>query len=224
MSHDLEIDLTGFEGEWLDPEDVEGYLEQEKGCHIDPKDSFAEVLVDEDGETNVTEAGSVSFSRIVDMDLSSLNIPHVSQAPSDPSLSNGSWSGESSSNSSTPSRNTDSAFGASETFGLDMGMSDMKYMGRFSGIDVSTIMDQPLGLDLASGYGTNPSNAIGALNAASFGGMANAGSNMADEAYLPVVKQTRKKTAWVDISRLVEGECSANWPRCRSIFANTKQN
>lgn len=211
MSHDLDIDLSGYEGEWFDPDDVEGYLEREKGCRIDPKSSFTEVLIDEFDDMNAIEVGSVGFSRIVDMDLSNLNIPHVSGSPSEPSLSSGSWSGETSSSSNTPPQNMESAFGttgASEAFGLDMGMATtMNDIARFSGTDISTIMDQPLGLDLASGWG-NPSNTMGALNAASFEAMTN--PSMANESFIPVVKQTRKKTAWVDISRLVEGEHSGH--------------
>ncbi|PPJ51532.1 hypothetical protein CBER1_09208 [Cercospora berteroae] len=36
----MTVDIAGFEGEWFDPYDVEGYL-AEKGIHIDPLASFA---------------------------------------------------------------------------------------------------------------------------------------------------------------------------------------
>lgn len=39
---DMTVDLSGFEGEWFDPYDVEGYL-AERGIFIDPSSSFAEV-------------------------------------------------------------------------------------------------------------------------------------------------------------------------------------
>ena len=46
ISADMTVEIAGFEGQWLDPQDVEGYLE-EKGIHIDPTDSFCEAeLVD----------------------------------------------------------------------------------------------------------------------------------------------------------------------------------
>lgn len=45
-----DIDLTGFEGEWFDAWDVQGYLEEKWSCRLDPKSSFAECLVDDDGE------------------------------------------------------------------------------------------------------------------------------------------------------------------------------
>jgi hypothetical protein len=38
---DMTVDIAGFEGEWLDPDDVEGYL-AEKGIFIDPSTSFVE--------------------------------------------------------------------------------------------------------------------------------------------------------------------------------------
>jgi hypothetical protein len=42
---ELEIDLRGYEGEWFDPNDVQGYLE-EKGLVSNPNSSFAEAWVD----------------------------------------------------------------------------------------------------------------------------------------------------------------------------------
>lgn len=44
MSADITVDIAGFEGEWLDPYDVEGYLE-EMGMAINPMSSFAEVEI-----------------------------------------------------------------------------------------------------------------------------------------------------------------------------------
>lgn len=41
---DMTVEIAGFEGEWLDPYDVEGYLE-EKGILLDPASSFAAVEV-----------------------------------------------------------------------------------------------------------------------------------------------------------------------------------
>ena len=40
----IEAVIEGFEGEWFDPYDIEGYL-AEKGMHVDPTASFAEVEV-----------------------------------------------------------------------------------------------------------------------------------------------------------------------------------
>ncbi|KAK4504088.1 hypothetical protein PRZ48_005003 [Zasmidium cellare] len=44
LTTDMSVDIVGFEGEWFDPYDVEGYL-HEKGIFIDPSSSFAEAEV-----------------------------------------------------------------------------------------------------------------------------------------------------------------------------------
>ncbi|KAK5171209.1 uncharacterized protein LTR77_004353 [Saxophila tyrrhenica] len=44
ISMDMIVELVGFEGEWFDPYDVQGYLE-EKGIYIDPTSSFAEAQI-----------------------------------------------------------------------------------------------------------------------------------------------------------------------------------
>lgn len=42
---DMSCEIIGYEGEWFDPQDVEGYLE-EKGIRIDPSLSFVEADID----------------------------------------------------------------------------------------------------------------------------------------------------------------------------------
>ena len=44
ISTEMTVQLAGFEGEWFDPYDVQGYLE-EKGIFIDPTSSFAEAEI-----------------------------------------------------------------------------------------------------------------------------------------------------------------------------------
>jgi hypothetical protein len=44
ISTDMTVQLAGFEGEWFDPYDVQGYLE-EKGIFIDPTSSFTEAEI-----------------------------------------------------------------------------------------------------------------------------------------------------------------------------------
>lgn len=44
-TRDLGVDTAGYEGEWFDPLDIQGYLE-ERGCHIDAQSSFAELEID----------------------------------------------------------------------------------------------------------------------------------------------------------------------------------
>lgn len=46
LSTDMTVEVAGYEGEWFDPYDVEGYLE-EKGIHIDPSSSFAEAEIED---------------------------------------------------------------------------------------------------------------------------------------------------------------------------------
>ena len=59
LSTDMTVELAGFEGEWFDPYDVQGYLE-EKGIFIDPTSSFAEAeIVELPGtSSNASIAGS----------------------------------------------------------------------------------------------------------------------------------------------------------------------
>jgi hypothetical protein len=42
---EVSVEIEGFEGEWFDPYDVEGYLET-RGIHIDPMVSFVEAEID----------------------------------------------------------------------------------------------------------------------------------------------------------------------------------
>ncbi|UPX13083.1 uncharacterized protein EKO05_0003611 [Ascochyta rabiei] len=57
------IDLDRFEGEWFDPHDVQGYLEERWHCRIDPKSSFAECLIESEDVFSDHETGSPSLSR-----------------------------------------------------------------------------------------------------------------------------------------------------------------
>jgi hypothetical protein len=65
QTQDLQgIDLAGFEGEWFDAHDVQGYLEEHWHCKIDARSSFAECLVDDDSAPLwEREARSPSLSR-----------------------------------------------------------------------------------------------------------------------------------------------------------------
>lgn len=53
VTTDMTVHIPGYEGDWFDPYDVEGYLE-EKGIHIDPKASFAEAEVIDEGSVTHT--------------------------------------------------------------------------------------------------------------------------------------------------------------------------
>lgn len=59
LTADLTAEIEGYEGEWFDAYDVEGYL-QEKGIVVDPLSSFAEVeVVDLSHTSNASSVGSM---------------------------------------------------------------------------------------------------------------------------------------------------------------------
>lgn len=62
---DLSVEILGFEGEWFDPHDVEGYL-AEKGISIDPASSFAEADVDFIS-TSLAKSSTASSSSVTAM-------------------------------------------------------------------------------------------------------------------------------------------------------------
>lgn len=80
---DIELDLSEYEGEWFDSNDVEGYL-SEKGLRIDPQSSFAEGAIvlptnfaqslstHSSPPANIFDSPNLSNA---DMDIASLNTP-----------------------------------------------------------------------------------------------------------------------------------------------------
>jgi hypothetical protein len=207
QSHDLQIDLTGFEGEWFDAHDVQGYLEEEKGCHIDPKDSFAEVLIEVDDVTPPMPIGSFfKGGSDLNLDFSSLRRPSQPQSES-PVLTNGNSApaSESLSARSTPQTNVDIMFGSGETFGLDMG-SNFSDVGKFNDVDLSGLFDQPLGLDLAPPFDASVNGNLPGFDSNAFRMTTPGLDFLGGEIEMPVVRQKQKKTAWVDVSKLIDGE------------------
>jgi hypothetical protein len=83
---DIDFDISEYDGEWFDSNDVEGYL-NEKGFYINPQDSFAE------GQLAVLGAGASPPARIfdspqantIDMDLTSISASMAT--PPTPTLS-----------------------------------------------------------------------------------------------------------------------------------------
>jgi len=53
---EVSVEIEGFEGEWFDPYDIEGYLES-RGIHIDPMVSFVEAVIDDPADTDTAVAG-----------------------------------------------------------------------------------------------------------------------------------------------------------------------
>ncbi|KAL9089269.1 MAG: hypothetical protein Q9165_005837 [Trypethelium subeluteriae] len=107
---DLLIDISGYEGEWFDPNDIEGYLAS-KGIYIDPQSSFADFQIPEselpelsrsphgseamslssnpttpslqDSSTNLDVLGTVS-SYLSDSFFNELDKNHMTTIPTDP--------------------------------------------------------------------------------------------------------------------------------------------
>ncbi|KAF2623041.1 hypothetical protein BU25DRAFT_200455 [Macroventuria anomochaeta] len=71
------LDLNGFEGEWFDAYDVQGYLEEQWHCRIDPKSSFAECLVEDENAAILDETESPSLSRDSTSSTSDTTMPPV---------------------------------------------------------------------------------------------------------------------------------------------------
>ena len=204
QTHDLNIDLTGFEGEWFDAHDVEGYLEQEKGVRIDPRNSFQDALVDDDEQDDYFNlSGSVD------------TLPRRLSDDSTPSYSRGSSSTDTRSSISTPPHSqggsggsTDQLFASSDiSFGLDMSVASEFH--KTPAID-STFFEQPLGLDLAPGFEVGMNNApLPSLNFSDeSGNMGGLGMDMSfqNAERMPIVRQRRKKAVLIDVTKLIDGE------------------
>ncbi|TKA73658.1 hypothetical protein B0A55_06510 [Friedmanniomyces simplex] len=55
LSTDMTVEIAGYEGEWFDPYDVEGYLE-ERGIRVDPNQSFVEAEIDDENTSTYSSA------------------------------------------------------------------------------------------------------------------------------------------------------------------------
>jgi hypothetical protein len=198
------VDLSGMEGEWFDSHDVQGYLEEKYACKLDPKSSFAECLVGDDDDHEKRPANPFRIPQ----EYNSATRCTSNEDPGFPSLSHStSNSSVASSTSITPPDNAYSLPDIS-TFGLDMSFNHTPTTNypsdypKLVNYDIS--FDQTLGLDLAPGfdYGFASNNAfqMGDMDL----GLDMMGENVES---LPVVKQKRKKSAWVDVSRLIDGKC-----------------
>ncbi|KAF2182523.1 hypothetical protein K469DRAFT_224161 [Zopfia rhizophila CBS 207.26] len=210
QSYDLEVDLTGFEGEWFDAYDVQGYLEKEKGCYINPRDTFAQVYIEVEDDTS---AGlpSLSYSKDINLNLE-LPDPHSNYESRSPILSNASSSTDTISSQSTPGTGIaqlDPILAASTRsdtpFGLDMGVGNFNGFGKLNDIDTAAMFEQPLGLDLAPWFDPNLVTTMAGFGN-SFGDIANLGMDLmgSEVEPIPIVKQKQKKAVCVDVSKLVD--------------------
>jgi hypothetical protein len=190
------LELIGMEGEWFDAYDVQGYLEEHWNCRLDPASSFAECQIeDEEPETPATWRDARGTQPFTFANLFPQDDEHVRRASDElsesPSLTHStSNSSTSSSTSITPPTHPYNL--PDVPFGLDMSFNNTDF-SKFNNIDLS--FDQTLGLDLAPGfdYGFAPDH--------------NYGLDMMGLEALPVVKQKKKKTAWLEVDKLVQGKC-----------------
>jgi len=186
------VDLRGYEGEWFDTHDVQGYLEDHYSCKIDPKSAYAECLVDDNDDQ--TEEHTTSRQTLVH-----------ERAP--PPLSQSSASSSAgSSNTAVNTPNNSYSLSGTGPYSLDMPFGNAtspNYPNNFPRHVNYNPSFESLGLDLAPGF----DYAFAGSNAFPIGDMG-MGLEMMDGnvGSLPVVRQKRKKSAWVDVSRLVEGE------------------
>lgn len=177
-TEDLEgVDLRGFEGEWFDSYDVQGYIEEQWHCKIDPRSSFAECLIDDDKAS-----------------------PSDNETSS-PSLSRGSTA--SNSDNATPPASAPQVFSTFEpSYGLDMSFGGAPALNFLSAPPKQNLLDlsfdQTLGLDLAPGFD---------MGFAGSSGYSTLGLHtMGEGEQLPVVKQKPKRVAWVDVQKMIESE------------------
>jgi hypothetical protein len=75
LSTDMTVEIAGYEGEWFDPYDVEGYL-KERGIHIDPTSSFVEAEITDYPESTGTVESSGPPTPPVELTTTSTSSPH----------------------------------------------------------------------------------------------------------------------------------------------------
>ncbi|KAF2030535.1 hypothetical protein EK21DRAFT_65189 [Setomelanomma holmii] len=186
-----DIDLTVFEGEWFDAYDVEGYLEDRWSCHVDPKYSFAECVIEKEDP----EPSGVSY--LEQLDAASRRTSKDSDSPS---LMRSTTSSSTSSSTNSVANSTNPYNVPDAPFGLDMSFQTPPYphgnndFSKFNEIDLS--FDQTLGLDLAPGYDYG-------FSADSYADTNLGLDMMGPNEPLPIVKQKRKKSVMIDVSTLI---------------------
>ncbi|KAH9880732.1 hypothetical protein IAQ61_001026 [Plenodomus lingam] len=195
------VDLTGYEGEWFDAYDVQGYLEEKYACKLDPDSSFAECLLEDDDSKNDPDqiAQSAQFDA---------NPRREAHDDGSPGLTNSSANSSTSSTSCTAVslQISPQDLPGSGHFGLDMNFPQEtrpafrgEDMDKLVGYDIS--FDQTLGLDLAPGFDYGFSNESG-MHISSTGLTSDMMSN--NMASVPVSRQKRKKIVTLDVSRLID--------------------
>ncbi|KNG51868.1 bzip family transcription factor protein [Stemphylium lycopersici] len=191
------VDIEDFEGDWFDSNDVQGYLEEHYGCRLDPRSSFAECWIDVENDDGADSHSSVPLHLSRDDNVDSL-----------PSLSYSSTNSSTSSSASMNTANDPYRHTEHHSFGLDMPLShadatnDSSAFSRAANYEVS--FDQTLGLDLAPGFDFGFENNGFHTDL----GLDVMGENLEG---LQTVKQKKKKSAWLDVSKLIDGKSFGIW-------------
>jgi len=180
------IDLSEFGGEWFDAYDVQGYLEEQYACKINSNNSFSECLVEEEN------LGSISHPLSALSQYNSSRRQTSYKGPS-PTLTHSSTN--SSNSSITSSVLSENPHGLSKTahHGMDMGTNYLDNYPKLVNYDAA--FNPTLDLDPTPGLGNKFVD--------------NAGFRVSDvQLGLDATGQKRKKSAWVDVGRLITGECN----------------
>jgi hypothetical protein len=184
-----DMDLSEFEGEWFDSHDVQGYLEDKYACKLNPRSSFAECIIDEEDE-GVSEVHTSALRPRASIPT---ELPRLDQSSANPSTASSTTS------TNRPSQSYNIA--SDGAFGLDMSFGHAGDFPKLVNHDIS--FDQTLGLDLAPGYNYDFSHSD-VFHAGDMDLSMNIMNDVA--AVLPGMRHGRRKTAWVDVSRLIDGE------------------
>ncbi|KAF2853603.1 hypothetical protein T440DRAFT_312119 [Plenodomus tracheiphilus IPT5] len=203
------VDLSGFEGEWFDAHDVQGYLEDKYACKLNPGSSFAECLVDDDDDDNSNNNKSAPDQNALPphFGIETRRASHENGGPGlTNSSTNSSTSSASSSSANPPLHANSHDIRGTGNFGLDVNFTheptptyrggDIEKLGDY---DIS--FDQTLGLDLAPGFDYGFSTDNGMDMSPTDLRIDVMHDNMAS---LPLVRQKRKKVITVDVSRLID--------------------
>lgn len=190
---DMDIDLSGFEGEWFDPYDVQGYIEEHYACKLDPRSTYFECFIDEEEDD---ETASQSDSSTRQTWGETYGSPSLTHSPTSSPTS------DASSVSITPPTHAFNLPDAS--FNLDMNFNHAPtsnypaYNPKLMNNDVS--YDQNLRLDLAPWFDYGVLFATGGWGT----DMQLGPALMAEK--LKVAARKRKKRVWVDMNALVKGK------------------
>lgn len=191
LSVDMTVEVAGFEGEWFDPYDVQGYLE-DKGIFIDPSESFAEAEIVEWSATP-----------------SSSSVKSLSQHP------------QTSPSEDFVSRRRSTPFSAGQLAHLSRVNADLTQWNDFTNMELGAVGFSDTNGSRTNSVQTGGSNKQqyqgGELHdLASLIGIE--GDTLRNLNVLPSIstrhstrQEPRRKTVIVDVAKFIEGESLQNW-------------